>query len=796
MTLPLSRKTIRHSPFAIRQLPFAILLILLLAFAARLHTLDDAPIWYDEGLVGWAARLSLLESARWTASDVHPPLYFWLATVWRGFVGEQPFALRFISVVAGILSVVFVYKIGARIHSELVGIMAALLVALSRFSIWWSQELRMYSLGSALTLLVVWCALTVLHERASRKLWFTYIVAAASGLLTLYLFLVAIGIVSLYALGLFIFRKIDRRRFAQWCAAQGIVGLIALPWFLFALTQYRSWSVTRPFDFALFMQLFGTLLAVGVSLNVDDVLWQVVLLWGVIVGAITLWLIAFRRHRIMDKSFTLHVSHFSLPVSRLPYPVIGGWLIALILILPPLGVYLASLPRSFFYTPRIEARYLLPFAWSFYLILAWSIWRIAHAQKWLGLALAGVVVALSAASSGQYYEGRHPQDYYQSIASLLRAYRQPNDAVLLHSDRNWPMFAYAYAGAWNGVANGAKVREADANDILKNLWAQSDGVWLVVNEDALRIDPQHALEHWLSARSVFTHTETLGLRHLSFYARTAERARRVGARRAEAQPAYALSQRLSETLTLQGYDLPLRRFRVGDEAQAILYWENRGDVTEVTVALRAAYSAKDGPHVSKIPAGDSLSLLRFPVTADWLEGRYELVVEQGAKSVSVAVVEIVKPTVTTRAQQTDISTLREARFQNGMKLVGYDAPTTTLRAGETLPLTLYWQTDQPITQKYKVFTHILGRTFNAQSNNFLWGQQDQEPLNGALPTSAWPLGQLIADPYTIPILKDAPTGKYIVEIGFYHVTTGERLMVVTGDGSLVDHINLLDVEVR
>jgi 4-amino-4-deoxy-L-arabinose transferase-like glycosyltransferase len=765
--------------------------IILLAFAARLYILGDAPIWYDEGLVGWAARLSLLESARWTASDVHPPLYFWLATVWRGFVGEQPFALRFISVVAGILSVVFVYKIGARIHSELVGIMAALLVALSRFSIWWSQELRMYSLGSALTLLVVWCALTVLHERASRKLWFTYIVAAASGLLTLYLFLVAIGIVSLYALGLFIFRKIDRRRFAQWCAAQGIVGLIALPWFLFALTQYRSWSVTRPFDFVLFMQLFGTLLAVGVSLNVDDVLWQVGLLWGVIVGAALLWCVASIRSWFKQQSAspTPRASH-------LTFHAPSGWLIALILILPPLGVYLASLPRSFFYTPRIEARYLLPFAWSFYLILAWSIWRITRAQKVLGIALASVVIALSAASSWQYYDGRHPQDYYQSIAALLRAYRQPTDAVLLHSDRNWPMFAYHYAGEWQGVANGATVRASAANDILKNLWAEHEGVWLVINEDALRIDPQHALEHWLSARSVFTHTETLGLRRLSFYARTAERASMVGARRAEAQPAYLLSRRLNDTLTLQGYDQPLRRFRIGDEAQVSLYWENRGGELEVSVALRDAYGTTRGQHDGKILAGASLTILRFPVTADWLVGRYELVIEQGTKSVTVTTVEIVEPTVTSRAQRTDIQTLREARFQNGMKLVGYDAPTTALRAGETLPLTLYWQTDQPITQKYKVFTHILGQTFNAQSNNFLWGQQDQEPLNGALPTSAWPLGQLIADPYAIPILTDAPRGKYSVEVGFYHVTTGERLMVVTGDGRLVDHINLLDVEVR
>jgi hypothetical protein len=235
---------------------------------------------------------------------------------------------------------------------------------------------------------------------------------------------------------------------------------------------------------------------------------------------------------------------------------------------------------------------------------------------------------------------------------------------------------------------------------------------------------------------------------------------------------------------------------MGDETQVSLYWENRGSPAETSVAWRDARGVIRGQQVSKISAGYTLTVLRFPVTADWTVGRYELVVGQGASSVVVTTVEVVEPATTTIAQQTDIQTLRDVRFQNGMRLIGYDAPTTVLRAGETLPLTLYWQTDQPITQKYKVFTHILGQTFNAQSTNFLWGQQDQEPLNGALPTSAWPLGKLISDPYHIPILKDAPAGKYFVELGFYHVTTGERLKALMADGSLVDHINLLEIEVR
>ena len=89
-----------HPPQKIQLLTLAVLLI---AFAARLYTLGDPAFWYDEGLVGWSARLAFLETARWTAADVHPPLYFWAVTAWRWLAGESEFALRLLSASFGLL---------------------------------------------------------------------------------------------------------------------------------------------------------------------------------------------------------------------------------------------------------------------------------------------------------------------------------------------------------------------------------------------------------------------------------------------------------------------------------------------------------------------------------------------------------------------------------------------------------------------------------------------------------------------------------------------------------------------
>ena len=42
-------------------------------------------------------------------------------------------------------------------------------------------------------------------------------------------------------------------------------------------------------------------------------------------------------------------------------------------------------------------------------------------------------------------------------------------------------------------------------------------------------------------------------------------------------------------------------------------------------------------------------------------------------------------------------------------------------------MTLYWVADAPIPERYKVFVHVVGETPNTETNNFVWGQQDQEP---------------------------------------------------------------------
>jgi len=62
--------------------------ILLVAFGLRLVLLADADIWWDEGWTVWTARHSIADVARLMATDVHPPLYFFLLRFWLKLAGD------------------------------------------------------------------------------------------------------------------------------------------------------------------------------------------------------------------------------------------------------------------------------------------------------------------------------------------------------------------------------------------------------------------------------------------------------------------------------------------------------------------------------------------------------------------------------------------------------------------------------------------------------------------------------------------------------------------------------------
>jgi hypothetical protein len=113
-----------------------------------------------------------------------------------------------------------------------------------------------------------------------------------------------------------------------------------------------------------------------------------------------------------------------------------------------------------------------------------------------------------------------------------------------------------------------------------------------------------------------------------------------------------------------------------------------------------------------------------------------------------------------------------------------------VRAGEALPLSLFWRADQPVAESYAVFMQLL------DGQGGLQAQVDAVPAGGFQPTDAWQPGEVIRDNYAFMVPADLPPGEYQLIVGLYSPSTVERLPVRAADGTgLGDYIPLATIAV-
>lgn len=133
-----------------------ITLITILATILRIIGIDKAGgLWNDE-YISWSIANIPLSKAflKGIASQCHMPFYYLYLKVFS-HISNNDLCLRFSSVIPAMISVPVMYLVG-RTKSKLCGILCALFVATSSFLIYFSQEVRFYSilfLFSALSLL-------------------------------------------------------------------------------------------------------------------------------------------------------------------------------------------------------------------------------------------------------------------------------------------------------------------------------------------------------------------------------------------------------------------------------------------------------------------------------------------------------------------------------------------------------------------------------------------------------------------------------------------------------------------
>ncbi len=273
---------------------------------------------------------------------------------------------------------------------------------------------------------------------------------------------------------------------------------------------------------------------------------------------------------------------------------------------------------------------------------------------------------------------------------------------------------------------------------------------------------------------------------------------------------HSTAAKFGEELELLGYDIDRSVIQAGEGVHLTLFWRSLKEMNQPYAVLLQLADEGGGIASKKIfpIATDSYPTTRWqagevvrsqhylPVPAEASAVRHWLqlaVVDQEGMSLAAAIdlsdLEIESPE--RRMTLPAIENQREINLGDEATFLGYDLGTASVRPGDTLRLTLYWQARQEIAGWYKVFTHLL------DDEDRIWAQKDSVPVGGTRPTTGWVKGEVIVDEYELTIDPDAPGGDYILEVGMYEEGTGLRLRVLNEEEQAVgDRILLGKVRIE
>ena len=577
---------------------------LLLAFGLRVYRLGVDSLWYDETVSALLARKSLAAMWAHTARDIHPPLYYALLHFWQMATGGSEYSLAFFSVWFGVAGVALAGYLAERLFGWRVGLLAALLMAFHPFSIWYAQEVRMYTLGVFLLLL----ALKFTLDFWKRGDWLPllgYALTAGALLWTLYYSAFALLALNLVVIPWLLVKA--RRRLLPWLIAQTVAILLYLPWLPHALRQALNPPVPpwrEPLPLVVLLAKLGmegaTALTQGQSVAPGT--W-----WVLGAAALVVALLAFRAT--------------TNPRCRLPNPWAAGLLWATLA--GPVAIIVIF---SQLVTPLYHVRYLQLYSGAFPILLAAGLVWLARGNGnnageepepgragwrfFLGGLMFFLIIAGSLVSLKHYHTRRfeyEAADDLRGAVAAIHARLGPRDAVLIDAGYLYPAFVTYWPEpiGWMGrlseyppspdqVGEGALVVLAGfvdgdpdigwgdpASDFyaisreetearLQTLFETTNTVWLLRGYDTVN-DPEGIIRAWVEVHGQLLYDQVyLGLTYVRVQGwRTAP----VRDGSPLLPPQHPLTAAFRDGMRLIGFDMRPDPPRAGEPLRLTLYWK-------------------------------------------------------------------------------------------------------------------------------------------------------------------------------------------------------------------------------
>lgn len=471
------------------------LLVVLGAFALRAYTLPIESLWRDEvdtirfalDPPGLAAILGGFAQA-----EFNGPLYLLIMRGWLILSGTSDFALRYSSLLCGVILAPVVYALGTALLRRRAGLLAMWLCAIAPVELWYGGEGKMYTLQPLLLGLALYglyravAAQRILGSRGSWRWWTLFVVSTSA---SYYTHLLSPLFLPVAGIALALWRAPANRMFGRGALISfGLVSVPYLPlvvWQLPIVLQGRS-TGHAAYGFEALAQtlalnwsygLHGFLPVEGVS-----VWWLVGIFWL----AAPLCLGLFRVDEALGRLSKPAADRTAL-VSGSSARVIASLLAWLFL--PSVMLYAISL-RS----PVFEPRYVLWCAPALYLLLGGALAALLQVRgKRVRLQLTsgcGLLVLVSAiALVGDGMQWSHPiRPDLRGAAGFMRSQIGPQDAVVYQIP--YTVFAFEHymvrtAVVIDGPFTNNGLDGGQVGNYLTPRLAGAQRAWLVESEAAL-----------------------------------------------------------------------------------------------------------------------------------------------------------------------------------------------------------------------------------------------------------------------------------------------------------------------
>jgi len=456
----------------------AVLLLAVVALSAVLLFFDlgGKSLWIDEyNVVTIAAQPNLSTVTRSVLAGFQrqPPAYFWLLHLWIRLAGTADGAVRVLSVLMGLASVVLAFVLARQLDGPDSGLVAAFLLAISPTFVLYARMARYY-MPTLFFGLLSCCLFLALSGPGRRRgqlwLWAGYTVANILLMLSSY---VAAAVLGCQVVGMLLRSRWSAPRVRPWLATL-VVSLTAVAaWYLYALPFVASYPLA-PADYASGWSGYVVKLAYPFySFAIGETLfpWRLPAILGGLVAVVFALaaVVRWRRH-VMALAFVL----VGLVGSIVAVVLSTVWFVV--------DVPFLNIPsRAFFALPFLCV------------LLAMGVGVLP--RRWLKWAAMAALILCAGAGLSNYYRGLefHNPIYavpMREVVAQVRDELQPGDAIVSEFDTG---FGYYY----RDTSGLAPLWESDV--ALAPLLSERPGrIWLVTfGRDATRSTTNEELQGWI-----------------------------------------------------------------------------------------------------------------------------------------------------------------------------------------------------------------------------------------------------------------------------------------------------------